>query len=102
MAEGREHLFRRIVRHFWAPVPWMLEATIVLQVAVGERIEAVLIAVLLGFNVALGAFQESRANAALALLKQHLSLKTRVRGAKVAGLTCQPLPWSRTTSFNCR
>lgn len=79
VAEEREHLFRRIGRHFWAPVPWMLEATIVLQVAVGERIEAVLIAVLLGFNVALGAFQENRANAALALLKQRLLLKARVR-----------------------
>jgi len=76
--EGESHL-RQVVRHFWAPVPWMLEATIILQIAIGERIEAALIAALLLFNVALGVFQESRANAALALLKQRLSLKARVR-----------------------
>lgn len=57
----------------------MLEAAVVLQLAIGERVEAALIAALLIFNVALGAFQENRANAALALLKQHLSLKAIAR-----------------------
>jgi len=57
----------------------MLEATIILQIAIGERIEATLIAALLLFNIALGVFQESRASAALALLKQRLSLKARAR-----------------------
>jgi len=79
VAEEHEHFAARIVRHFWAPVPWMLEATIILQLVVGERIEAGLIAALLIFNVALGAFQEGRANAALALLKQRLELRARVR-----------------------
>jgi H+-transporting ATPase len=69
----------RIARHFWAPVPWMLEATIALQMAIGERLEALMIASLLILNVALGAFQESRASAALALLKQRLALRARVR-----------------------
>jgi H+-transporting ATPase len=77
--EDHEMALRRIARHFWAPVPWMLEATVLLQLAVGERLEAALIAALLVFNVALGAFQEGRADAALALLKRHLSLKARVR-----------------------
>jgi H+-transporting ATPase len=79
IAEAQEHVIKTIARHFWAPVPWMLEATVVLQLVIGERVEAGLIAALLIFNVALGAFQEGRANAALALLKQHLSLKARVR-----------------------
>lgn len=69
----------RIARHFWAPVPWMLEATIALQVAVGERLEALLIAALLFLNVALGVFQENRAAAALALLKERLILQARLR-----------------------
>lgn len=68
----------KIFRHFWAPVPWMLEAAIVLQLVVGERIEAAMIAALLIFNVGLGVFQEGRANAAPALLKQRLALKARV------------------------
>ena len=79
VAEEQEHVLLKILRHFWAPVPWMLEATVVLQLVVGESIEAGLIAALLIFNVALGAFQESRANAALALLKKNLSVKAKAR-----------------------
>ena len=79
VVEEHEHALRQVARHFWAPVPWMLEATIALQIVIGERLEALLIATLLMLNVGLGVFQESRANAALALLKQRLSLKVRVR-----------------------
>ncbi len=79
IAEKEEHVAGKLARQLWAPVPWMLEATIILQLVVGERIEAGLIAALLIFNVALGAFQESRANATLALLRRHLSLRARVR-----------------------
>jgi H+-transporting ATPase len=38
-----------------------------------------MIAALLIFNVLLGVVQEGRADAALALLKQHLSLKARIK-----------------------
>jgi H+-transporting ATPase len=79
IAEEHKSLVKRIVLHFWSPVPWMLEATVILQLVLGEWIEAVLIAALLAFNVTLGVFQESRANAALALLKQRLSLAARAR-----------------------
>ena len=79
VAEEQEHRVRRVLRHFWSPVPWMLEATIVLQLAIGERLEALMIATLLVANVGLGVFQESRATAALALLKERLSLRVRVR-----------------------
>jgi H+-transporting ATPase len=67
------------MRYFWAPVPWMLEATIVLQIAIGELLESVMIFSLLLLNVGLGVFQENRATAALALLKQRLALKARVK-----------------------
>jgi H+-transporting ATPase len=76
--EERVHPMARIARHFWSPVPWMLEATVALQLAIGERLEAAMIAALLILNVALGVFQENRANAALALLKQRLTLRARV------------------------
>jgi H+-transporting ATPase len=77
--EQKVHPLKRWAVHFWAPVPWVLEATIVLQIAIGQRLSALLIAMLLILNVALGVFQENRANAALALLKQRLSLKCRVK-----------------------
>ena len=79
VVEERVHPVAQVVRHFWAPVPWMLEAAITLQIAIGERLEALMIATLLILNVALGVFQENRAGAALALLKQRLALKARVR-----------------------
>ncbi len=57
----------------------MLEATIALQIAIGEHLEALMIAALLVLNVGLGVFQEGRADAALALLKRRLALRARVR-----------------------
>jgi H+-transporting ATPase len=75
--EERESDAKRVVRHFWAPVPWMLEATVLLQLAIGGYLEAALIAGVLLLNVALGVFQENRADAALELLKQRLTLKAR-------------------------
>src|SRR5271169_4858978 len=70
---------RRALGKFWAPVPWMLEAAIVLQVVLGDFVEAGIIAGLLVFNAALGFFQESRAQATLAALKQRLALTATVR-----------------------
>jgi H+-transporting ATPase len=88
------HPLGRFARHFWAPVPWMLEATIGLQIILGEWLTASMIAALLLFNVLLAAFQESRANAALALLKRRLTLTSRVRrdGAWVDGPAADLVP----------
>ena len=70
---------RGALEKFWAPVPWMLEAAIVLQLALGKDVEAGIIAGLLAFNAALGLFQESRAQATLAALKSRLALNASVR-----------------------
>ncbi len=76
--EERPHLALALLRKFWAPVPWMLEATIVLQFLLGKRDEAAVIAVLLVFNAVLSFVQENRANRALALLKRRLATQARV------------------------
>ena len=70
---------RMALEKFWAPVPWMLEAAIVLQVAIGEYIGAAIIFCLLVFNAALGFIQEGRAQATLAALKSRLALTATVR-----------------------
>jgi len=64
---------------FWAPVPWMLEAAILLQVVLHEYVEGTVIALLLVFNAALGFFQETRAQATLSALKSRLALTASVR-----------------------
>jgi len=57
----------------------MLEAAIILQIVLGEYVEAAVIAGLLVFNAALGFFQEGRAQATLAALKARLALTASVR-----------------------
>ncbi len=79
MPDTTVHPFRRALGEFWAPVPWMLEAAIVLQVALGDYAEAAIIAGLLAFNAALGFLQEGRAQDTLAALKSRLALTASVR-----------------------
>ena len=76
--EEHAHPLLVILRKFWAPVPWMLEATIVLQLILGKAAEASIIAVLLAFNSILSFFEEAQSNRALALLRKRLSSQARV------------------------
>jgi H+-transporting ATPase len=73
------HSLRSAVGKLWAPVPWMLEAAIVLQLVLGKFSEAAIIGALLVFNAALGFIQESRAQATLAALRSRLALNVSVR-----------------------
>ena len=73
------HPIHRALGKLWAPVPWMLEAAVVLQLALGEYVEASAIALLLMFNAGLAFFQEGRAQATLEALKCRLPLTASVR-----------------------
>src|ERR1700679_1536481 len=79
MPDTALHPLRRALAKFWAPVPWMLEAAIVLEIVLGKYVEAGNIAGLLAFNAALGFFQEGRAQATLAALKSRLALNASVK-----------------------
>lgn len=80
MPDTALHPLRRALDKLWAPVPWMLEAAIVLELVLGKHLEAAIIAGLLLFNAALGFFQEGRAQATLAaLMKSRLALNASVR-----------------------
>jgi magnesium-transporting ATPase (P-type) len=76
--EEPRHPLRSFFAKFWAPVPWMLEATIVLEILVHKLDEAVIIGVLLLFNSILSFIQENQANRALTLLRKRLSVEARV------------------------
>ncbi len=79
MPDTNMHPLRMALEKFWAPVPWMLEAAIVLELVLGKYVEAAVIATLLVFNAALGLLQESRAQATLAALKSRLALNASVQ-----------------------
>jgi len=83
MPDTSSHPARRALEKLWAPIPWMLEAAIVLELVLGKYIEAGIIAVLLVFNAVLGFFQEGRAQATLAALKSRLALSASVRRSGV-------------------
>jgi H+-transporting ATPase len=77
--DASAHLVRSALGKFWAPVPWLLETVIVLEVGLHNYVEASVIAVLLVFNAALSFFQESHAQATLTALKSRLALSASVR-----------------------
>src|SRR5579864_719985 len=79
MPDTSVHPLRMAIEKFWAPVPWMLEAAVILELALGKYVEAAIIAALLVFNAALGLLQESRAQATLAALRSRLALNASVR-----------------------
>ena len=73
------HTVRLVLGKFVAPVPCLLEAAIVLQLFLGEYVEAGVITVLLVFNAALGFIHEGRAQATIEALKSRLALYASVR-----------------------
>ena len=79
MPDTSAHPLRNALAKFWAPVPWLLEASIVLELMLHKYYEAAVIAALLVFNAALAYFQESRAQATLAALKSRLALNASVQ-----------------------
>jgi len=94
MPDTSVHPLRAALTKFWAPVPWMLEAAVVLELVRGDYVEAAVVAGLLVFNAALGLFQEGRAQATLAALKSRLALNASVRrdGAWVTVPATQLVP----------
>ncbi len=78
MPDVSAHPLRNAFAKFWAPVPWLLEASIVLQVVLHKYAEAAVIAGLLVFNAALAYFQEGRAQATLKALNSRLALNASV------------------------
>ena len=79
MPDTSIHPLQNALAKFWAPVPWLLEASIVLELALHKYLEAAIIAGLLIFNTGLAYFQEGHAQATLAALKSRLALSASVR-----------------------
>ncbi|MEJ2690046.1 MAG: plasma-membrane proton-efflux P-type ATPase [Deltaproteobacteria bacterium] len=71
--EKTETLFHRIIRRFWGPIPWMIEAAALLSAVVGKWEDFTIIMILLFTNVFIDFWQESKALNALQVLKEKLA-----------------------------
>jgi H+-transporting ATPase len=78
ITEERPNRLLFFLKKFWGPIPWMLEATLILEIVFGKAINAIIIAFLLIFNAVLSFFQEQKAQSAVELLKKKLQVTARV------------------------
>ena len=69
----------RLARFFWGPIPWMIEIAAVLSGVLRHWDDLSIILVMLFINAGVGFWQEFKADNAIALLKQRLALKARVK-----------------------
>ncbi len=58
VVEEKAHPLKEFIKRFWALIPWLLEATIIIQLFLGESVEAAVIGGLLILNALLSFLQE--------------------------------------------
>lgn len=76
--EEKPRFFRTLFEKLWGPIPWILEAALVLEVSFGKVAEPILIAALLLFSALFGGAQKIRAQKALGYLRSRLQVVSHV------------------------
>jgi H+-transporting ATPase len=77
VSEAKPSPLLALLHKFWAPIPWMLEATIALMLLTARYLDAAIIGFLLVFNIIMSFLQEGRAEQTLALLRKRLTINAR-------------------------
>ncbi len=78
LPEKKSHPLLSFLHKFWAPIPWMLEVIVILELILSNYRESSIIAALLLFNACVSFFEEGRAKHAVRLLRHRLDVKARV------------------------
>ena len=78
LEEKKVTLLQRLMPYFWGPIPWMIEAAIVLSLITMDIKDFIIILLLLLLNAFIGWRQDKSAQDALAALKNDLALKANV------------------------
>ena len=78
LATPKEHKLTMWLKQFWGPLPWLLEIIAIISYYSGNRIEALIIILLLIANGFISLYQRSKTDKALSQLQQSLQTKTRV------------------------
>ena len=78
IAEKRVNPLWKFLTYFWGPIPWMIEAAVILSGVLGHWPDFFIILVLLLANAGIGFWEERQAGKAIAALKAELAIKARV------------------------
>jgi len=70
-------LIMGILKRMWGPIPWLLEAAMIFELALGKGVQAAVVFLLLVFSAVIGQIQENRAKKALGYLHQQLQISVR-------------------------
>ena len=76
--EKEENVVLKFLRYFWGPIPWMIEAAVIISAVIGRWEDFAIIFALLLINAVVGFWQEYQAGNAIAMLKKRLALEARV------------------------
>ena len=79
IAEKKTNALLKFLGYFWGPIPWMIEAAVILSAAARHWPDFGIILVLLLANAVVGFWEEHEAGNAIAALKATLAIKARVR-----------------------
>jgi H+-transporting ATPase len=79
IAEKKVNPLLKFLTYFWGPIPWMIEAAVVLSAVVRHWADFFIIMVLLVANAVVGFWEEYQAGNAIAALKAKLAVRARVR-----------------------
>jgi H+-transporting ATPase len=77
--EKKTNLLLKFLSYFWGPIPWMIEAAVILSGVVGHWPDFFIILVLLVSNAGVGFWEEKEAGNAIEALKAKLAVKARVK-----------------------
>ncbi|HXP89714.1 MAG TPA: plasma-membrane proton-efflux P-type ATPase [Fibrobacteria bacterium] len=79
LAEKETNLFLKFLTYFWGPIPWMIEAAVILSAVARHWPDFGIILVLLLANSVVGFWEEKEAGNAIAALKAKLAVNARVK-----------------------